>query len=139
MQEKLAEILECGHQNQFHFLWNCYCEHWLDKEKQLPGLREKHFPSIDDETLLEHKKSFFLNRWLAVKQNPLCLPISHFSGIYLSPGDLSISGFWPWGIRTLRRQWSHIWWKMLELVTFILALCLEKGSLATCQTYSFGL
>lgn len=126
MQEKLAEILECGHQNQFHFLWNCYCEHWLDKEKLLPGLREKHFPSIDDETLLEHKISLFLSRWLAGKQNLLCLPMSHFFGIYLSPQDLSIERFWSLGIKATKEATEPHLAEDGRVVTFTLALSLKN-------------
>lgn len=65
--------------------------------------------------------------------------MSHFSGIYLSPGDFPIAGPWPLGIKTTEEATEPDLAEDVRVATFILALCLEKGSLAICQTYSFGL
>lgn len=82
-------------------------------------IREKHFPSIDDETLLDHKIPFFLSRRPAVKQNLLCPPMIHFFDIYLSLGDCSIAGFWPQGIKTTEEAMELDLAEVVGVVTFI--------------------
>lgn len=57
----------------------------------------------------------------------------HFLGIYLSPGDFSIAGFWPLGIKIPEEAMEPSLREVVRVVTVNIALYLEKGSLVNCR------
>ena len=105
----------------------------------LPGLGEKHSPSINGETGLEHEIPFFLRICLSVEQNLLSLPMIHFFGTYLLLGGFFCSRILAIVYQDCEGENGARFGRSCQGGGIHLNLSLEIGNRANCQTYLFGL